>query len=67
MRTEMNAGLLIKYRLVETESQSAATCSRWFLARGFFYPEGGGDMFLEKSVHTRSTRRHIPKDGIRQI
>jgi hypothetical protein len=24
----------------------AATCSRWFLARGFFYPEDGGDMFL---------------------
>jgi hypothetical protein len=23
--------------------QSAATCSRWFLARGFFYPEDGGD------------------------
>jgi hypothetical protein len=26
--------------------QSAATCSRWFLARGFFYPEDGSDMFL---------------------
>jgi hypothetical protein len=26
--------------------QSAATCSRWFLARGFFYPEDGGDTFL---------------------
>jgi hypothetical protein len=24
----------------------AWTCSRWFLARGFFYPEDGGDMFL---------------------
>jgi hypothetical protein len=22
------------------------TCSRWFLARGFFYPEKGGDSFL---------------------
>jgi hypothetical protein len=21
-------------------------CSRWFLARGFFYPEDGGDIFL---------------------
>jgi hypothetical protein len=26
--------------------QSAATCSRWFLTRGFFYPEDGGDTFL---------------------
>jgi hypothetical protein len=26
--------------------QTAATCSRWFLARGFFYPEDGGDTFL---------------------
>jgi hypothetical protein len=25
---------------------SAANCSRWFLARGFFYPENGGDTFL---------------------
>jgi hypothetical protein len=27
-------------------AQSAATCSRWFFARGFFYPLDGGDMFL---------------------
>jgi hypothetical protein len=26
--------------------QTAATCSRWFTARGFFYPEDGGVMFL---------------------
>jgi hypothetical protein len=26
--------------------ETAATCSRWFLARGFFYPEDGGDMLL---------------------
>jgi hypothetical protein len=25
---------------------SAATCSRWFFARGFFYPEDGGDSIL---------------------
>jgi hypothetical protein len=24
----------------------ATTCSLWFLARGFFYPEDGGDTFL---------------------
>jgi hypothetical protein len=23
-----------------------ATCSRWFLARGFFYPDVGGDTLL---------------------
>jgi hypothetical protein len=27
-------------------SSSAATCLHWFLARGFFYPEDGGDTFL---------------------
>jgi hypothetical protein len=26
--------------------QSATTCSHWFLALGFFYPEDGGDTFL---------------------
>jgi hypothetical protein len=25
---------------------AAATCSHWFLARGFFYPKDGGDNFL---------------------
>jgi hypothetical protein len=28
-------------------AQSVATCSRWFLAHRFFYPEDGGDMFLQ--------------------
>jgi hypothetical protein len=28
------------------EQASAATCSRLFLARGFFYPEDGDDTFL---------------------
>jgi hypothetical protein len=45
--------------LILCEPQSAATCSRWFLAGGFFYPEDGG----ETSVHTRSTQRHIPEDA----
>jgi hypothetical protein len=44
--------------------QSAATCSPRFLARGFLYSEDGGYTFLRTSVHTRSTRRHIPEDGI---
>jgi hypothetical protein len=29
-----------------TGTQSAATCSSWFLDRGFFYPEDGDDAFL---------------------
>jgi hypothetical protein len=29
-----------------TVLQTAATCSRWFLTRGFFYPEDEGDTFL---------------------
>jgi hypothetical protein len=45
-------------------AQSAAICSRWFIVRGFFYPEDGGDTFLRnvgshkiyKAPHTR--RRH---------
>jgi hypothetical protein len=28
-------------------SEFAATCSGWFLVRGFFYPEDGGDTFLQ--------------------
>jgi hypothetical protein len=44
--------------------QSAATCSRWFLARGFVYPEDEAMRSSETSVHTRSAQRHIPQDGI---
>jgi hypothetical protein len=33
--------------------------SRWFLARGFFYPEDGGDMFLRNvSSHNIYTAPH---------
>jgi hypothetical protein len=28
-------------------NQSAATCSRWFLDRDFFYPGDGGDNFIQ--------------------
>jgi hypothetical protein len=49
------------FRLV---AQSAATCWRWFLARGFFYPEDGKIRSSGTSVHTRSTQCHIAEDGI---
>jgi hypothetical protein len=45
-------------------TQSAATCLCWFLARVFFYPEDEAIHSSETSVHTRSTRRHIPENGI---
>jgi hypothetical protein len=39
---------------------AAATCSRWFLARGFFYPEDGGDTFLRNvSSHKIYTAPHL--------
>jgi hypothetical protein len=40
--------------------QSATTCSRWFFARGFFYPEDGGDTFLRNvgSIHKIYTAPH---------
>jgi hypothetical protein len=40
-------------------SQSAATCSSWFLARGFLYPEDGGDTYLRNvGSHTIYTAPH---------
>jgi hypothetical protein len=40
-------------------AQSAATCSRWFLARGFFCPEDGGDTFLRNvGSHKNYTAPH---------
>jgi hypothetical protein len=44
--------------------RSRAMKTSWFLARGFFYPEMEAIRSSETSVHTRSTRRHIPEDGI---
>jgi hypothetical protein len=44
------------FRLV---AQSVATCSRWFLAREFFYPVDGGDKFLRNvSSHKIYTAQH---------
>jgi hypothetical protein len=51
------------FRLV---TQSAATSSRWFLARGFICPEDGGDTFPRNigSHDIGYTQRHIQEDGI---
>jgi hypothetical protein len=39
--------------------QSEATCSSWFLGRGFFYPEDGSDIFLRNvSAHKIYTMPH---------
>jgi hypothetical protein len=38
---------------------SAATCLRWFIGHGFFYPEYGGDTFLRNvSSHKIYTASH---------
>jgi hypothetical protein len=41
-------GMTIKsvIKILILVAHSAAICSRWFLAHGFFYPEDGGDTFL---------------------
>jgi hypothetical protein len=37
----------------------AATCSRWFLVHGFFYPLNGGDMLLRNvGSHKKYTAPH---------
>jgi hypothetical protein len=37
----------------------AATCSHWFLVRGFLYPEDGGDIFLRNAgSHKKYTAPH---------
>jgi hypothetical protein len=44
-----------------------ATCSLWFLARGFFYLDDGGDTFLRNvDLHKIYTALH-PRDGILKI
>jgi hypothetical protein len=40
-------------------AQSAATCSHWFLARGFLYPEDGDDTFIRNvGLHKTYTVPH---------
>jgi hypothetical protein len=36
-------------------TQSAATCSYWFLALGFFYPEDGDNTFLRNGATSQKT------------
>jgi hypothetical protein len=43
---------------------AAATCSRWFSLADFSTLKIEAIRSSEPSVHTRSTRRHIPEDGI---
>jgi hypothetical protein len=44
--------------------RTAATCSRWFFARGFFILKMEAIRSSETSVQsTTSTRRHTPEDG----
>jgi hypothetical protein len=46
-------------RIVSIFRQTAATCSRWFLARGFFYPEDGDGTFLRNvGLHKIYTATH---------
>jgi hypothetical protein len=50
---------------VEVFTSSAATCSPWFFARGFFYLKMEAIRSSETSVQsTTSTRRHTQEDGI---
>jgi hypothetical protein len=48
---------------------AAATFSSWFLARGFFYPEDGGDMFLRNILHShrRENVRSYKPDLLQKI
>jgi hypothetical protein len=58
----------VNQRFGGTYRLAAATCSRWFLSRGFFYPEDGGYTFLRnvgshknyKAPHPR--RRHSSEE-----
>jgi hypothetical protein len=53
-----------KIRERRSRLQTAVTFSGWFLARGFFYPEDGGDIFLQNVGSHKIYSHHIPEDGI---
>jgi hypothetical protein len=55
---EMPVSKLVRWTGILVEI--AATCSRWFLARGFFYIEDGSDTFLRKvGSHKIYTAPHL--------
>jgi hypothetical protein len=47
-----------------TRNQCEQVAADWLLARRFCTLKMEGIRSSETSVHTRSTRRHIPEDGI---
>jgi hypothetical protein len=47
--------------------EGAATCSHWFLARGFSTLKMETIRSSETSVHARCTQRHIPEVGILEL
>jgi hypothetical protein len=55
--------LLMRFIFI-LQNQTAATCSRWSSLAYFSTLKMETIRSSEKSVHTRSTRRHIPEDGI---
>jgi hypothetical protein len=61
---DSNTDSLVVQPVTSRYQQSAATCSRWFLASGFFYPEDGGDTFLQNVGSHEITWCHIPEEGI---
>jgi hypothetical protein len=40
---------------------ATAICSRWFLVRGFLYPEDGGDTFLRKVISHKIYKAPHPR------
>jgi hypothetical protein len=52
------------HALTRAHAHAHATCSRWFLTRGFFYPEDGGDTFLQNVGSHKNYSLHIPENGI---
>jgi hypothetical protein len=60
-------GRKIRHQCFRLVVQSAATCSRWFFARGFSTLKMEAICSSEMLVHTRCTRRQISEDGILHI
>jgi hypothetical protein len=59
LRVREVSGLDLVKDLLLFIQQSGTTCSRWFLARGCFYHEYGGDTFLRNvGSHKIYTKPH---------